>query len=315
METKMTFKQRAESFLLEIQSRRRNPVKSATVEAYRSRLNAHILPRLGSLQLATIENGTLKTFVAALSEQKLSPAAINAVVSLVKEVIASAVDANGNEMYPRTWNSDFIDLPVVNPRTQTAPVATPKAVQKALGQAIGQDKALIALLAGSGLRIGEALALMVGPDDGQNSFWQPETATVTIRSTLTPEGIQLTPKTEAGIRQVDLAPELNTFLCTMLLDSELPGSGLLFTSKTGGTMRVASAYDNLRRAGFQDGFHAFRRFRLTHLDGSGVPRGLVKFWAGHAAKDVTERYIRSGESLEERKTWARKAGLGFQLEA
>ncbi len=56
-----------------------------------------------------------------------------------------------------------------------------------------------------------------------------------------------------------------------------------------------------------------RRFRETYLEGQGVARMLMKFWTGHAAEDITERYIKFGPQIEERKQMAVKAGLGFSL--
>ena len=53
--------------------------------------------------------------------------------------------------------------------------------------------------------------------------------------------------------------------------------------------------------------------RSPHLECQGVPDGLSRFWAGHAAKDVHQSYVRLGENLEVRKFWAEKAGIGFEL--
>ena len=61
------------------------------------------------------------------------------------------------------------------------------------------------------------------------------------------------------------------------------------------------------------GFHSLRRFRITHLQGANVPTTLTKFWSGHAAGDITERYTKIGSQIQERKDWSVKAGLGFQL--
>ncbi len=313
-----TFKQQSEDFLVKIQSRRREPVKASTLVAYRSRLNAHILPELGALELSQIENGTLRTFVETLTKKGVSASAINGVIGLVKEVVASARDnVSGVRLYPRIWDNEFIDAPAVNPKSQSTPVATPEGVQRAVSRALGQEKALYALLAGTGLRIGEALALMVGLDDGINSFWVPESGILHIRTTLNINNGKIgSPKTLAGNRQVDLNPRLNTFLCQLLLDGDLPRCGLLFRNAYGsGPVRFNTLREHAVELGIDPRFHAFRRFRITHMDSVGVPPGLQRFWSGHAASDVHENYIRMGEKIEERKAWAQKAGLGFQLEA
>lgn len=63
------------------------------------------------------------------------------------------------------------------------------------------------------------------------------------------------------------------------------------------------------------GFHAFRRFRTTHLRAEGVPEDSVQVWLGHKEKTITDRYSKMKERLELRKEWAEKAGLGFKLPA
>lgn len=60
-------------------------------------------------------------------------------------------------------------------------------------------------------------------------------------------------------------------------------------------------------------FHAFRRYRVTHLDLSDVPRGIAQFWLGHADETSTDRYVKIQGRIAERPTWAEKVGLGFKL--
>lgn len=305
----MIFREQAEQFIQQIGTRKREPVKIATLTAYKSLLKTSILPVIGSIELSEVQNGTIKPLVRSLSEKGRSAQTITSVVSLIKQIVKSAVDENGNQLFPRTWNNEFLDLPVINHSEQKAPVTSAKAIEKALKT---EDRGLYALLAGSGLRVGEATALMVGPDDNKNSFWIPESATVVIRTTVAKGKIQSSPKTEAGNREVDLSPELNTFLCELLLDQELPNYGLLFQNENGGLMNDRTLYRHLKQSGIP-GFHSLRRYRITHLETQGVPRGLQMFWTGHAGKETHDLYIKMGENLEVRKQWAKKAGLGFQL--
>jgi len=308
----MTLKQQAEKFMTQIKARRRNPVRLATAAAYQSHLNKWILPLLGSEDLAKIENGVVKNFIQKLTESDLKPASITAILTVVKMVVASAVDENGNQLFPRVWNHEFLDTPIISKSEQDAPILPLKALETAIKRAKGTDKALYALLAGTGLRVGEALALMVGPDDGKNSFWQPETKTLVVRTTVVKGKIQDGPKTEAGIRVVDLSEELNVFLTNNLSQTE---TGLLFKSEKGGIVRTNTAYEHLENVGIKEGFHAFRRFRITHLEGVNCPPGLQRFWTGHSASDTHEGYIKFGEKIQERKDWVERAGLGFRLEA
>jgi hypothetical protein len=52
---------------------------------------------------------------------RLSPKTIDNYVPVVKMVVASTVDEQGEEIYPRTWNHEFIDLPVVEKDKQNTP--------------------------------------------------------------------------------------------------------------------------------------------------------------------------------------------------
>src|SRR5271170_5665314 len=151
METTMTFQSQAEMFMSEIAHRKSDPAKANTLRSYQSILNARILPTLGREELADVNNRTVKALVAHLTEGGLSPATITLAVSLVKQIVKSAVDDEGNQLYPRTWNTRFIDAPKVDPTSQKAPIASGKALSSAVGSAKGEVGVLVALLAGTGL--------------------------------------------------------------------------------------------------------------------------------------------------------------------
>src|SRR6266436_9878486 len=114
METTMNFKQQAETFIKAAQVRRRNPFSTATVLKYEASLNNHIFPLFGNRDLAEINNNAMKVLVAKLSAEKLSNATIVGIVAVVKAVVDSAVDGEGNSLYPVCWNDEFIDLPVID---------------------------------------------------------------------------------------------------------------------------------------------------------------------------------------------------------
>jgi len=308
----MLFKTQSETYMQEIQTRRRNPVRESTARIYQSYLDARILPELGQMDVSLVENGVVKAFIVNLNASELAPATINAVFKVVKAVVASAVDRNGNELYPQKWNHDFIDLPTVNKADQNTPTLACKKLATALHKASGQYQALFALLAASGLRVGEALALQDNPGDAQNSpnsYWDAQTGILHIQTILVNGAVQPVPKTQAGIRQVDLAPEVNDYL----RQAGLPLTGFLFRNSRGGPVRINTAYQQLADVGITEGFHAFRRFRTTHLDAQNVPLGLAMYWIGHEQEGVHGSYIKIGRDLQTRKEWAVKAGFGFQL--
>ena len=61
------------------------------------------------------------------------------------------------------------------------------------------------------------------------------------------------------------------------------------------------------------GFHAFRRFRNTFLRQSHCPDGILKFWLGHAAKDMSDHYDLSGQDMQYRRDVTRAMGTGFDV--
>jgi integrase len=306
----MKFQEQSKAFMTESQSRQREPIKARTAKIYQSYLVNHILPFMGEKDLYEVENGTLKALVVEMSRKELSASTQTGVIGLVKAIVASAVDlSTGNQLYPRTWNNTFIDVPVIDPKKQHAPTVTVESLNKALGRAQGQYRTLYALLAGTGLRIGEALALRAGNDDGEGTYFVPAESKIVVRQAVDMNTRSLgDPKTSAGAREVDLAPELTSFLA-----AHAPASGLFFKGADGNTLGTTDAYSHLRKDGIEDGFHAMRRFRVTRLRTERVPEGLIQFWAGHAAETITDRYDKTALDTATRKAEAARVGLGFNL--
>jgi integrase len=311
MQKKQTVEQQFDIYFEGLRNRKRRPVKPATLNAYSSYWRNWVRPEIGAREISTIENGTMRQIVSTLSAAALAPATIGSIINLIKEIVGSAVDENGNELYPRKWNSEFIDSPVVSSKDQDAPTITRESLQEALRGASAKIAPLYALLAGSGLRIAECLGLQVGVDDGKGSFWIPTESKVIIRDQLY-RGRHQAPKSAAGVREVDLAPELNDYLCRMAPNCGRISDGYLFQSSTGKSLRPGDAYAAAKKDGIP-GFHSLRRFRRTHLENQGVPAGMARFWMGHASADVDDRYVRLENEIKARKEWAQKAGLGFDL--
>ncbi len=284
--------------------------KVSTLKTYSSLLSRHILPQIGHINPISVGNATLKNLVNTLKTEGLKPSTIQSAVTLVKLVMASATTEEGEQVYMRVWNNKFIDAPEIKARDQKAPTIGAKALSEAISRDLRQDQVLWALLAGSGLRIGEALALLDNVDNGKDSFWSTDDQSITIRSTVVRGKVQYSPKTDAGYRTVDISTELNNYLASSL---KIRG-GFLFQSEKDSIYRTMTAYKHLLASGIP-GFHSLRRFRITHLRKAGVPEGLIQFWAGHAKKSITDRYDKISEDIETRRDWAEKAGLGFKLRA
>jgi len=303
----VTFREQAEQFMNQSVSRRRRPIKAATVSSWQNCLRKWLNPHFGEMPLANINNAAMKTLVATMHAKGLSPKSIVNYTGLVKLVVASAVDDNGEPKFPRRWNHDFIDMPIV--ANQRQPTFSAEAVTSIVKNAGGQERILYALLAGTGLRVGEALGLELGEHISEDC------RTLYIRQSAW-AGKTQTPKTESAKRDVDLCSALTELLAQFVGDRN---TGFLFASRNGNVLSQSNVlrrhlHPLLKQLGVpKAGFHSFRRFRATFLSKSQVPDALVRFWLGHANKGVTDEYIKMADELDFRKEVAERIGTGFEL--
>lgn len=306
--TNITVQLQFEKYFTGLKNRKRDPIKPATLSAYASYWRSWVGPILGHLNLSQVDNGALKTLVDKASEAGLSAASIGGIMQLAKGIVGSCVDDNGTQLYPRKWNLDFIDAPRIESRLQHAPILAPLEVSDAIRRATKGYQALFVLLAATGVRIAEALAIRKGPN-AVSSYWDPIRSIVSIKTQFR-SNTEQSPKTASGVREIDLASDANTYLCSVF--ANLESGERLFQSSTGGPMRIMTAHKRMTDAGIP-GFHSLRRFRITHLENQGVPAGFIRFWAGHSAQTTTERYVKLSQEMESRRIWAEKAGIGFEL--
>ena len=80
-----------------------------------------------------VNNGTLKMLGEKLSAAGLSPTTIHDVAKVMRWVRASAVDENGDQIYPTKWNYEFADVPVVE--NQRTPMFTGEEITKIIAKA------------------------------------------------------------------------------------------------------------------------------------------------------------------------------------
>ena len=296
-----TFRKQAERWMESVSIRRRRPVKPATIFGWQHCLDRWILPHVGSKLLCEVGNREVRQFIEVLSTARLAPKTIVNVVAVLKFVVASAVDEEGDQIYPRTWNHEFIQLPLVIKEKQNRPTITGAEISAILNSVKERYVVLLALVAGAGLRIGEALAVRAGDFDPtcrvlhiQRSVWRRR---------------EQSPKTANAVRLVDI-PEP---LAQVLLRYTNGRDGLLFTAAAGQFLDQRNVLDVLHRAGKRGGFHAFRRFRFAVLRKAGVPDNLIKQWLGHSQNLIDHYAAQLQLDVAYRREWCDKAGLGFDL--
>jgi integrase len=226
--------------------------------------------------------------------------------NLVKLIVGSALDENGEQLFPRKWNNEFMDVPVIE--NQKQPTFTADTMSAIVERADGQEQVLYALLAGTGLRVGEAFGLEI-------KHLSPDCRTITVEQSVWGKTVQ-TPKTKSAYRQIDVCSDLANLLKQFVGSRH---SGQLFANGSGKPLSQTnvvrrSLHPILEELGVaKTGFHAMRRFRATWLRKQRTPEDLIRFWLGHAKSSMTDGYSKLSDDIEYRHEVAEKIGTGFTI--
>jgi integrase len=312
----ITFREQAKIWLESSKTRTRKPVAPATSETWECALEKWINPNIGDMPLDSVNNLVMKQLVAKM-KGKLAPKSIGNYTLVVKAVVASAVNEQGEELYPRKWNANFIDMPIVDKKKQKTPIFAGEVVTGIVRIATGSCRMLFILCAAAGLRIGEALGIDI-------KDISPDCLTIKIRQKAWNGQIHDFLKTTNGKREIDLHPTVAVLLKEYI---GARGSGLLFRSRTGKQLRQSNIlrrglHPILKQLKWRDaelgltkaGSHAFRRFRDTYLRNyTSTPPGVLQFWLGHAGQGMSDLYDKVRHDVAFRKEVAEKAGLGFEI--
>jgi integrase len=313
-----TFKEQAESWLGRMKTRKRKLPANSTIENWESCLKNWIIPNIGEIPVSEVNNAVLKRLVATMSEGGLSAKTIDNYAQVVKMVVASKVDEEGEQLYPRKWNHDFVDMPVIKKAMQNTPTF-PAAVMTALAAWKYKRERMVFILCGStGMRIGEALALEI------DKHFSLDFQTITVLQKVRHCKVEDRLKTSSALRKVDLHSSIATLLKEFVGQRK---SGFLFCSRNGKPLASSNIirrhlHPALQQAGYVNsitgnhkaGNHAFRRFRNTYLRNyTHCSEGLYKFWMGHADENMSDLYDKIKEDVSFRKKWAEEAGFGFEL--
>jgi hypothetical protein len=246
----LTFQQQAEEWLRASQTRKRNPIEEATASGYRSYLSNHLNPVLGELPLSVVDNDSLKGLIEKLHDKNLKPKSIGNIVDVAKLVVAS-LKVNGEEVYRRTWDNDYMDLPNMDPEEQNSEAFTPEEMTQildaALRTATDNPVYMLALVvSGLGPRIGEAVAIKVRDNMGcphcqtlrprkcqHGTTFSEDCRVLHVRQSLYGARFK-NPKTKNGKRDVDVPESLAATFREYLAGRK--SGNLLFSTRSGGPL-------------------------------------------------------------------------------
>src|SRR6266700_889888 len=317
MQSEVTFREQADILFNNETSRKRNPVATATKEFWRGCLDNWLIPNLGDLPVSEVNNGAVKRLIPIMMK-KLGPKSITSYVGIVKQVVASVANEEGEELYPRKWNADFMDLPVVDKTKQNTPAFTSE-VMTGLAKWKNLTVRMIFILGGAGgLRVGEVLGIDVA------KHISSDFRTIIIEQKARNCKIEDRVKTRTSMRKVDLHPSVAALLGKFVGDRK---TGLLFASRNGKPLSQSNilkrhlhpalqqiGYVNPATGTHKAGNHAFRRFRNTYLrNRANCPLGLYQYWLGRSEASMSALYDKIKEDNSFRLEWAEKCGIGFEL--
>lgn len=203
-------------------------LRPKTVRSYRWLLSDHLLPHFAQLHLDQIGPEHVDRYKAAkLREGALGPNQINKSIGLLAMILDAAgdyghVDSARNPARGRRRR--------VKRTVPKRPTVEPEQLPSLL-EAAGKLRPILATMAGAGLRNGEACALD-WPD------FDPAGGTLRVAA----------PKTDAGVRQVDLPDALRRELTKRKLRTRHSHEGPLFPNRNGQRQSVSNVERRMKTA-------------------------------------------------------------------
>lgn len=157
----ITFKQQSAIWLERVRARKRKPVSPGTINDWEGVLNNWIIPSIGDCPISDVNHGLLRKLVTQMVDKGLSGKTIENYLQVPKMVVASVVDEDGNQVYPRKWNHEFMDVPLVERSKQNTPSFSSEVMTGLAKWKKPKQRMLFILCGAAGLRIGEALGIEI----------------------------------------------------------------------------------------------------------------------------------------------------------
>lgn len=243
-------------------------------------LRLHLLPALGSHPIASIRPTMVQGFVRELEAKGLAAGSVRNIYATTARVFAAAVDDRVISHTPCRK--------VTLPKDHSGEVVPPTVEQvTAITEAIGdQWRALVVLLAGAGLRIGEARGLNVHDVDFLRR-------TVRVERQRLQSGVVAPLKSKASRRTVPVGQVVIDELVRHLGRYPTPNDGPLFVDEFGEPLGYTRWKRLLKAATDEVGVdvtaHDFRHFAASALISQGNSVKQVQMFLGHASAVITLR--------------------------
>jgi len=273
----------AERWLAGYQGRTSRGVRPETLSEYAHDL-ARFVEALGRVRLAALEPADLKRYAKSLADSGLAPGTVRRMLVPVKAMLATAAEEGAIRANPS------LALRLPGPRREAGADAVRALTASELAQLVaatpdGEKRLLVRLVALTGMRVGEALAVTWGAVDTREG-------TVAVRQRIRAGRVDA-PKTAAGFRVVPIAPALAHDLAAHRMASpHCQNDDYVFATRTGSAWGYRNALrwfaPTVERAGLADvGFHTLRHTAASAWLAAGHPVPEVARLLGHSSPQVT----------------------------
>lgn len=255
-----------------------------------SLIKLHVRPSIGLERLLELRRGTLVAWRADLLSRGVTPKTINAVVRVLSSALSTAVD---HDLIPANPILGLKSMPTVPANRNPVPLEDVEKIRMVLDP---RDRALVSVLAYSGLRPSEALALEADDIIGGKALM--------VRKAIGKDGKIKQTKTKS-VRSVPVPLPTD-------LDG-LPSHGLLFPGTKGNLLNWNNWTARVFRPAAKVHLLNVVPYELRHTAASlmiaaGNPVTQVAYWLGHAKPSMTldvyshlfaQAQILPGESLHD----------------
>lgn len=261
-------------------------LKFSSRKFYQSMIDTHLNPAFGDTQLRLITRDAAQSFLMAKTRSGLSWKTVKHIRTVFGTILEAAVMQELISANPVRKTRMARRGPV-----KERPVVTPETLQ-ALIENLAEPCCCIArLLAMTGLRIGELLALRWQDVDLQKGF-------LTVRQTVY-EGHFDEPKSQRSKRSLPLGPQGIAVLARLQRTQASP-SALVFSARNGSPLSRRNLLNRQLKPVCKElgltgvNWHWLRHANATLLDAVGTPLGTVQALLGHSSSELTrETYIHS----------------------
>jgi integrase len=288
--SRVSFAEYAAAWIATYDGRTARGIRPGTIRSYRRDLGLDedgkptgdgAVAYFGRMPLASITAQDVKQYAAECVKRGLARNTVRLRIAPVKALLATAHEEGlirANPAAGLRLGRTVASAPVKETRALSE-----EEVVRVLSEVPDRHRLLVELLAQTGLRISEALALTKADVDFGHRRLRVERRLA--------DGELDAPKTRYGIRQVPLSPGLTRELWIRLATEG--DDALVFTTSTGGPVDRSKLYAAVRAAGkragieWPVGLHTFRHSCASIMFRRGVPKEAIRRLLGHHSWDFT----------------------------